>query len=121
MLAYAGGAACELAWRVARRRDDPPMTRFLALQLSASHSYSIAALERDLGYRERVTTAEATERLVELLRASEPGAAPGGARGDRAPADPSRADESAASGTLVRPLSPGDGATRTPPRPGTAP
>jgi hypothetical protein len=67
-LAWAAGAACELAWRLARRRTEPPMTRFLALQLGTSHSYSIAALERDLGYRERVTTAEATERLVELVR-----------------------------------------------------
>jgi hypothetical protein len=45
------------------------MTRFLSLQLGTSHSYSIGALERDLGYRERVTTAEASARLVELVRA----------------------------------------------------
>jgi nucleoside-diphosphate-sugar epimerase len=78
-VAYAAGAACELAWKLARRRTEPPMTRFLALQLGTSHSYSIAALERDLGYRERVTTAEATERLVELVRgmlAAPVGAAP---------------------------------------------
>jgi nucleoside-diphosphate-sugar epimerase len=68
-LAWAAGAACEVAWRLTRRRDEPPMTRFLALQLGTSHSYSIGALERDLGYRERVTTAEASARLVELVRA----------------------------------------------------
>lgn len=68
-LAYAAGAISELAWSLARRRDEPPMTRFLALQLAASHSYDVGALERELGYRERVTTAEATERLVALLRA----------------------------------------------------
>src|SRR5262245_21055641 len=69
-LAYAAGAACELVWALARRRTEPPMTRFLALQLAASHSYDVGALERELGYRERVTTPEATERLVALLRAS---------------------------------------------------
>src|SRR5262245_16842998 len=68
-LAYLGGTLCELAWKLARRSSEPPMTRFLALQLATSHSYAIAALERDLGYAERVTTAEATERLVALLRA----------------------------------------------------
>ncbi len=67
-LAYAAGAACELAWSLTRRTGEPPMTRFLAQQLAASHSYDIGALERDLGYHERVTTAEATERLVGLLR-----------------------------------------------------
>ena len=41
---------------------EPPMTRFLAQQLSASHSYDFSALERELGYRERVQTREATER-----------------------------------------------------------
>ncbi|MSR60872.1 MAG: NAD-dependent epimerase/dehydratase family protein [Planctomycetes bacterium] len=66
--AYALGAACELAWKLARRAGEPPMTRFLALQLACDHSYSIAALERELGYRERVSTAEATARLVALLR-----------------------------------------------------
>lgn len=67
-VAYAGGAACELAWRVLGRRSDPPMTRFLALQLAADHSYSIANAERDLGYVERVGTAAATERLAADLR-----------------------------------------------------
>jgi 2-alkyl-3-oxoalkanoate reductase len=67
-LAYAAGALCELGWSLAHRTDEPPMTRFLALQLSTSHSYSIGALERELGYRERVPTAAATERLAALLR-----------------------------------------------------
>jgi nucleoside-diphosphate-sugar epimerase len=66
--AYAAGAACELLWRLTRRTDEPPLTRFLAQQLAASHSYDIGALERELGYRERVSTAEATERLVACLR-----------------------------------------------------
>ena len=66
--AYFAGAACELAWSLARRAGEPPMTRFLAQQLAASHSYDVGALERAFGYRERVTTAEATERLIAELR-----------------------------------------------------
>lgn len=67
-LAYAGGAACELWWSLARRGGEPPMTRFLALQLAQSHSYDTAAARRDLGYVERVSTSEATERLAAALR-----------------------------------------------------
>lgn len=67
--AYVLGALCELAWSLARRGGEPPMTRFLARQLATDHSYDVGALERELGYRERVSTAEATERLVDLLRA----------------------------------------------------
>jgi 2-alkyl-3-oxoalkanoate reductase len=66
--AYAAGALCELVWSLTRRPGEPPMTRFLAQQLAASHSYSCAALERDFGYRERVSSAEATTRLAALLR-----------------------------------------------------
>jgi len=66
-LAYGGGALCELAWALLRREGEPPMTRFLALQLARSHSYDCAAARRDLGYVERVSTREATERLVALL------------------------------------------------------
>jgi hypothetical protein len=66
-VAWLAGAACELAARFGRP-GEPAMTRFLALQLSTSHSYDPGALERDHGYEERVSTAEATERLVDALR-----------------------------------------------------
>jgi nucleoside-diphosphate-sugar epimerase len=69
--AWLAGAACELAWKAMRRASEPPMTRFLALQLATSHSYSIAALERDVGYRERVSTPEAARLLADQLRAGE--------------------------------------------------
>ena len=68
--AYVAGAFAESAWRLLRRAGDPPMTRFLALQLGTTHSYAVDAAKRDLGYRERVGTREATERLIEALRAA---------------------------------------------------
>ena len=67
-LAYATGAACELFWKLTRRQGEPPMTRFVALQLARSHSYDLGPAERDFGYRERVGLREATERLVASLR-----------------------------------------------------
>jgi len=69
-LAYLAGGACELAWKTLGRAQEPPLTRFLALQLATSHSYDCTAAERDFGYRERISTAEATERLVAELESS---------------------------------------------------
>jgi nucleoside-diphosphate-sugar epimerase len=44
-------------------RSEPPMTRFVALQLSGSHSYSIAAAQRDFGYHPLCTMEEGLARL----------------------------------------------------------
>ena len=54
-VAYAVGAACEAAWTLLRLRGEPPMTRFLAEQLSTTHWYDMAPAERDFGYRPRVS------------------------------------------------------------------
>jgi len=62
--AYAGGALLESWWRARGLATEPPMTRFLALELARSHSYDLRPAERDFGYEERVPTSEATERLV---------------------------------------------------------
>jgi nucleoside-diphosphate-sugar epimerase len=70
-LAYAAGGALELAWRALRLGGEPPLTRFVAAQLSSSHSYDLGPARRDFGYRERVDLRQATERLIRSLR--EPG------------------------------------------------
>lgn len=67
--AYNVGACLELAWRVLRRAGEPPMTRFVALQLARSHSYDPSPAMADFGYRERVTTAEIVPRLAGHLLA----------------------------------------------------
>lgn len=69
--AYAAGAAAEMTWRLLRRAGEPPMSRFVALQLARSHTYDLEPARRDFGYRERVGLAEATQRtLAELKRSS---------------------------------------------------
>jgi hypothetical protein len=45
------------------------MTRFVAKELAASHSYDLAPAMRDFGYVERVPLAEATARTIAALRA----------------------------------------------------
>lgn len=49
-LAYGAGVMLEAAWRAFALSGEPPMTRFLAEQLSTPHWYDISAAARDLGY-----------------------------------------------------------------------
>jgi nucleoside-diphosphate-sugar epimerase len=69
-LASAAGRMAELTWAALRRNDEPPMTRFLAHQLSTAHWFDISAAKRDLGYTPTVTLEEGFRRLAaELGRA----------------------------------------------------
>lgn len=63
-VAYAAGAVLELAWRALRLQGEPPMTRFLAEQLSTPHWYDISAAARDFGYIPRVSMEEGLQRLA---------------------------------------------------------
>lgn len=66
-LAVAAGGAAELLWRLLRRDDDPPMTRFLARQLATAHWFDIGAARRDLGYVPAVGIDEGMRRLAAAL------------------------------------------------------
>ena len=63
-LAYGAGAVLEAVWRVFSLKGEPPMTRFLAEQLSTPHWYDISAAERDFGYRPRVSIAKGLQRTA---------------------------------------------------------
>ena len=63
-VAYAAGAVLELAWRTLRLPGEPPMTRFVAEQLSTPHWYDISAAARDFGYVPRVAMDEGLARLA---------------------------------------------------------
>ena len=66
-VAVALGAAAEGIWRLLRRQDDPPMTRFLARQLATAHWFDISAARRDLGYSPKVGIDEGMRRLAASL------------------------------------------------------
>ena len=68
--AYVIGAACEAAWTVLPLRGEPPITRFLAEQLSTAHWYDMGPATRDFGYVPKVTIAEGLARLAEAHAAS---------------------------------------------------
>lgn len=62
-IAYGLGAVMEGAWRMLPLKGEPPMTRFLAEQLSTTHWYDISAAKRDFGYEPRVSFEEGLRRL----------------------------------------------------------
>lgn len=66
-LAYSVGVLCELFWQVFRLKNEPPMTRFLAEQLSTEHWYDCSAAQRDLNYVPTVSIADGLLRLKASL------------------------------------------------------
>lgn len=70
--AYAIGAVCEGLWTVLPLKGEPPLTRFLAEQLSTTHWYSMAPATRDFGYVPKVTIAEGLARLAASSGAATP-------------------------------------------------
>jgi nucleoside-diphosphate-sugar epimerase len=57
------GGIMEQVYGLLRLRGEPPMTRFLAAQLSISHYYSIEKARRDFGYAPQVSFPEGMQRL----------------------------------------------------------
>jgi nucleoside-diphosphate-sugar epimerase len=62
------GALMEGVYTTLRIQSEPRMTRFLASQLSQSHTYSIQAAQRDFDYDPKVPYHEAMSRLGTWLR-----------------------------------------------------
>jgi len=52
----------ETAWQLCRLTSDPPLTRFLAEEMSTDHYFDIGAARRELGYAPSCSVWEATER-----------------------------------------------------------
>jgi nucleoside-diphosphate-sugar epimerase len=67
-VAYAAGMICESLWHVLPLNGEPPMTRFLAEQLSTTHWYDMGPARRDFGYVPQVTIDEGLARLAAACR-----------------------------------------------------
>jgi nucleoside-diphosphate-sugar epimerase len=68
VVAYFMGACLEAGFRGLGRKDEPPMTRFVAKQLGLDHYFSIAAARRDLGYQPRVNRQNLLETMDSWLK-----------------------------------------------------
>jgi nucleoside-diphosphate-sugar epimerase len=62
--AKAAGSVVEAVWRVRPGADEPPMTRFLAEQLSTAHWFDLRRTMRDLHWRPEVGVTEGLRRLA---------------------------------------------------------
>ncbi|HWL10598.1 MAG TPA: NAD-dependent epimerase/dehydratase family protein [Planctomicrobium sp.] len=67
-LAKGVGATFEAIYTLLRKSSEPPMTRFLASQLSQSHTYSIENARRDFGYNPAISTEEGMRRLAPFIQ-----------------------------------------------------
>lgn len=63
-LARGAGSAVERVWAIRPGQDEPPMTRFLAEQLSTAHWFDQRETRRALGWAPTVTIAEGMRRLA---------------------------------------------------------
>lgn len=64
------GLVLEWTYWLLRLPGEPPMTQFVANQMSTAHWYDISAARRDLGYEPRISIEEGLQRLGEALRSN---------------------------------------------------
>lgn len=62
--ATAAGSIVEAVWRIRPGADEPPMTRFLAEQLSTAHWFDLRRTRRDLDWRPQVGVTDGLRRLA---------------------------------------------------------
>lgn len=67
-IAYAIGSMLEFVWRVFKLKSEPPMTRFVAIELAKDHYFNISKAQKDLGYKPVYTMSEAIKKTVEDLK-----------------------------------------------------
>jgi nucleoside-diphosphate-sugar epimerase len=66
--ARCAGAVAEALWKTLSLHGEPPITRFVAVELAKDHWFDIRAARRDLGYTPVVDTAKALAALVDSLK-----------------------------------------------------
>lgn len=66
--AYALGTVMEILWTVFRLKGEPPMTRFVAVELAKDHWFDVSAAQRDLGLKPAVETWAELDRLAATLK-----------------------------------------------------
>jgi nucleoside-diphosphate-sugar epimerase len=66
--AYRVGACLEWIYRLFRAKSEPPLTRFVAKQLSTDHWYDISAAARDFGFKPEMTIEDGLAKLTDALQ-----------------------------------------------------
>lgn len=66
--AKAAGAVAERVWQQTEREDDPPMTRFLAEQLSTAHWFEQRSTRAALGWAPQISLTDGFDRLADWFQ-----------------------------------------------------
>jgi len=66
--AYVIGSVMEALWTILPLKGEPPMTRFVAVELAKDHWFDVSAAQRDLGLKPAVDTWTELDRLAATLR-----------------------------------------------------
>ncbi len=66
--AWSAGLFFELFYKILKINKEPPMTRFVAEELSTSHWFDISRAKKDLGYFPGVSTEKGLEKLKDWLK-----------------------------------------------------
>jgi nucleoside-diphosphate-sugar epimerase len=70
-VAKGGGSIIERVWDRTGRTDDPPMTSFLAEQLSTAHWFDQRSTREALGWQPAVSLADGFKRLEAWFRSND--------------------------------------------------
>lgn len=68
LVGKAGAALLETAWKAFSLKGEPPITRFVAEELTLPHWFTLNAAKRDLGYAPTISMTEGLERLAAASR-----------------------------------------------------
>jgi nucleoside-diphosphate-sugar epimerase len=66
--AYFIGTLMEIIYRILSIKSEPPMTRFVAVQMAYSHCFDISAAKRDLHYKPSVNNKKAYKDSIEWIK-----------------------------------------------------
>ena len=69
-LAYVAGAICEALYGTFGIKAEPPITRFVAKQLSTPHWYNVDAAKNDFGFVPQISIDEGMEKLAAWIAES---------------------------------------------------
>jgi len=66
-VAYAVGAVAECVWKVFAKSGEPPITRFVAVELAKDHYFDIQAAYQDIGYKPAIEMQVALHQTISDL------------------------------------------------------
>ena len=67
-LAYTAGALAEMVWKCFRKEGEPPITRFVAVELAKDHFFDLNAAKEQFGFNPSYEMADALRETIDDLK-----------------------------------------------------